>query len=1105
MNQNPFLSRSVLLLTLVLMLLLPMLQSCSKCSTDHDGKDKSVFDRITEEELTKFTPSENYEMNGRSKAFELHPLREMRITAKAGAFEVDPHIKVSRLDDNTMQLLDEVTERNVESGHLLFAWDINAGLDRDDVIPGTFDVEIDMKKLGVPENLWPALRFYRTDGDELFEGVNTNIDENGVVHYAASQNTFLECVVVFAILGSRVAYTMSVLPGIGLKAQGAWEAAKKDADWWKAFDCFTVHVDDKYGNFNIIFRASLTELGDEVKLMKLSSRMKSMVATTKELYAQAEKQYKKEHPGKVPTFENDGTKACTIYRMGVDSIYNVLASKNEDLKNAEEYVPQSIRNIINGVRLSTRFIQADDGLALKPLSYEYNVYVCPSLFTGPSNAVSFTVPVYKPFIGVNNDKLVKKDDDGKLYYDKSRTDATLVTMCHEIAHLYEYSYLNFSLLRDNEFMEALGAYSEHVFTAWLKKHGYITYDPEDDYHTNLKTGLYSNESYKEALCWPLGIKYPKKVLDVDRADAGYMMSQLVRYLCENVPGGKKVTFDHMMNKYSYEKTFLQDMMDIFGIKKEHEFMKYYEGFCKLKMAEIVKQQKGYQGKVDKSNSSEAKFGRGGWDLPNSRFHSPAACVMRIGGDNRFDIEHNGTRRAYPFCAKSISIYNDEVRMSAEDLKLDKNTKLKDANPVTPCNIFAVLSPQVRNSHLFFTLLEGDDDHYTKDPCFLDVTANSNPLEAHCVFITRPGITNAKLGSDYYIDLVAFYRPALDPIIKGRSKDGTGLLIDTRLKPYDDLLEHGYVSGMKITIRNNKTKLKKTFNVTLDQCGKTIKIPYEKIDITDKEDIDVSLVSRWYYTFPSPDPSVFSVNKTYYSPPTNKVNFVRTKKVEQQSIEEKTDTTLNKSDKEDNAEEDLGGADINASFRLGQIEFNPDGYGGELFSYYEKDREEVNVFGRLVVKNGKFKLTIPAHKYPYDGGESGLGWHNLGPITLEGSCKLEKRMEDGVEVAKFTFNTDTEDYSLTPFGWEYAWVYKDPYPYYPDGIHITTYNRSYKITPVSDYHMNPFSSGYLTIKDGKLPDSFIIDCMVHYSFTVSPDDSNSSKESDMKMQIYGLFK
>jgi hypothetical protein len=908
-------SRTHTLSTLCALCLLSFLcafVSCTGCKDDGsaagDSVASTIFDHITEEKLAQHKPTKHFEQHGHSKAFKIHPLKEMRISAKKGAFETDPDVQVMRCDETLMELLDNVTKENLKDSHLLFAWDIDCGLGRDSVAPGVFNVEINLKKLGVPENLWSALRFYRTDGVELFEEVNTRVDKKGIVHYTARQNTFFECVVVGLALLPVAGVGVTIYPGVGLDVGALWDAAGYPSNWWKASDCIKLIVGDSHGCFQLVFRASQTELGDGAsKLVKTYQQFSKEIS---DVYDEAQEIYREKHKkGKepVPTFKTSGLD-CSTYRMEVDSIRSELLQKNDSLlKELEKQLPQSVKDVMNGTRLAMRFCQASDGLGLKPMTKLFNVYIIPSTYPrmSTSRAISQEIPGIGRFIAINKDKLVK---DGQ--YVKGATDPVLVSMTHELSHLYEYTYLNYSLVRRNDFIEALGAYSEHKFTAWLKKHGYIQYDPETPPYndiSNKEKCLYANQTFKEALCWPLGITYPGKVLDVDISDDGYMLSQLVQYLCEHVPGGNKVTFDHMMNNYSYEKTFLQDMKDIFGIKSDRDFMKYYEGFCKEKMFEIVEHQKAYQGNVMASDKTDVRLrykhikGDAFKYLPNSRFHTPSACVMRIGGDYHYDFEHNGSGRAYPFCVKSVSIYNDEPRWNNNELK--KNPGLKADINCTPYNLFAVPSPQVKNSHMFFTLLESRDKNYcyTEDPCFMKASAKKNLTEGHCVFITRPDITNVEFGPDYYIDIVAFYRPYNLPKVKGSSKDGTGLNIDTKDKPFDDLKEHRYVSGMQLAVINHQTGKSKTFNIPLSKCGKTVKIDYAKIGVKDKDDIDVSVRTRWFFNHPN--------GKRYFSPATDRVHYQKKQKQEQQKKEEvKPEEEEIKTRNDEEVDEDKGYVD-----------------------------------------------------------------------------------------------------------------------------------------------------------------------------------------------------
>ena len=305
MNQKSFLSRSALLLTLALMLLLPMLQSCSQCSTDHDGKDESVFNRITEEQFARHTATDEYEQNGHSKAINLNPVLGMQIRAKAGAFETTPDIRVTEIEDEGLVDRIEQTIRKVygQDHELLFAYDIDAGLDFDDMIPGVYIVDLDLKELEIPENLWPYIRAYRTDGSSRTQSLNIHVDEDGILRYEARQNSVIAiCLTVgwyawkfvpiavwvadkfnlVAMVSGAIMAPWTYRAGIVERARTWWEAFGWPKNWWKRKDWITLYVNDPSGHFYVHFRYSHTEEYAKAEKMvdkmgeyaKLSDKMK---------------------------------------------------------------------------------------------------------------------------------------------------------------------------------------------------------------------------------------------------------------------------------------------------------------------------------------------------------------------------------------------------------------------------------------------------------------------------------------------------------------------------------------------------------------------------------------------------------------------------------------------------------------------------------------------------------------------------------------------------------------------------------------------------------------------------------------------------------------
>ena len=111
---------------------------------DEDGEDEvenTSALHIDDELLDSFDPNVPFEQTGRSRAFRIRPREDMVIRADAGAFERDVNIRVSDVPAEKMDELDRQLEGSGTT--MLFAYDLDAGLPPDSVIPGKYTVSID--------------------------------------------------------------------------------------------------------------------------------------------------------------------------------------------------------------------------------------------------------------------------------------------------------------------------------------------------------------------------------------------------------------------------------------------------------------------------------------------------------------------------------------------------------------------------------------------------------------------------------------------------------------------------------------------------------------------------------------------------------------------------------------------------------------------------------------------------------------------------------------------------------------------------------------------------------------------------------------------------
>jgi hypothetical protein len=125
---------------------------------------------------------------GNSAPFSIEPLPGFTISAEKDALDRDRTFTVSEL---AWEKLGELEDRLLGDGTpMLFfsGWELDAGLEDNERLPGTYKVGIDLKRLGIPEELYDILRVYRLDdAGNLIEYLSQV--KNGVLFYESCQNS----------------------------------------------------------------------------------------------------------------------------------------------------------------------------------------------------------------------------------------------------------------------------------------------------------------------------------------------------------------------------------------------------------------------------------------------------------------------------------------------------------------------------------------------------------------------------------------------------------------------------------------------------------------------------------------------------------------------------------------------------------------------------------------------------------------------------------------------------------------------------------------------------------------------------------------------------
>ena len=989
------------------------LNSCSGGTNGENGDVQGSFlDRLTDEHLSSFNIDgvPLAQGSGHSQAFKIHPLKELRISVPAGAFELNPQIEVSVAKGEDIQMLDSVVSNNLPNHELLYAYELDAGLPSDSVMPGKMLVEINLKKLGIPKELYPYISLARVDEQGNLMEVNSHVTK-GVLKYYASQNSWIVITGAVAIPGLIIAgfYTGQFsLPMNVTKSLQAWKAAGYPAKFWKKNDLVTVPVKDKNGNFNVVFRFLETE--DAARFPQYLDKTTQLEERIAQHTATAQQMYDKDHPVKphMPThladnpYEEVDPVEIMERRVGRYRIYHDLLKKDTLYQNLKKdpdiKLPQSVQDIIAATKLVHQFSLDTLGLGMKPLSYTYNLYIVSSTEIGNEKGVNTTEALFQPIPGGSTGKLMTnrvyinyecylEGEEGNRIYDRSKADILGISMAHEIGHAFENEYINTVWSSNLQFFEAIGSVTEHWFAAWMKKKGLFKDEDTESPAAAVRLG-YAERFCKQLLAWPLGTDYPKstifktaKLLGVEEPQTfgGYMLGDLLQYMCDHT---KKVNFDRIMSNFSSGNSFVENLKAIFDLKNDKNFAIVYEKFLWHFMPEIVQRQ------------TNSKY--------DQKYINKPQVQNRIIPVHRFRIlGHQGGSTAYPFTVKILRIVSDEEKEKI------------------PYNVFAVPSEKIADPRLKFSLIEGDSAQ-PKDRYYIEPCAKEFQKTVNAALIYRPGIEEDRLDKDYYVDLVAFYRPK-SPVIDGETKDTEGLNIDLVDEPAKALLQAKYITGMQIAVVNKAKKKNKTFNVPLSKCGKTVKIPYNEIWISDPEEIDIAVRTRWYYK--TPDGKNY-----YYSPATDRVNYKRKKKIEHQDEEKvKPEQEENEFRKRPEGEvtEDLGEVVIDAKYAIDRMATTNVMHGYWLD--YTSNNDGAPIYAHIVVKGKTATITIPTHSvnHAIPENRSHANFEFTG-FTIKCKCRIVRESDAVYAMFESLESVSPSSSTRTEVG-DYWQVIRDPDP------------------------------------------------------------------------------
>lgn len=525
---------------------------------------------------------------GNSKPVDVAPVDGIRITAPANALDKDREFKITPVDEKTWDEADKKIAE-VSGEKMLFCFDLDAGMEPEEHLPGEYTFSMDLEKMGIPPILHDRVRLWRMAGEELYE--YTSWVENGKLVFRSDQNSVIITALAAFGGGLLLAYSLET-----------WHKHKTTGDLYKSFfslrdDAIVHEIKDINGDFTLYFRFKDTEEADRFEEYK--SSIQNYEKRYKELEALSESEYERQVKAKYDetreywnTWQRimGSAEAKRKAKEAVDkaAILAKMLEEDSDLKTykAGMALPKSIQDLEKMLKEANAYLTEDQGLRPQTCNLEVDLVT-----SGPSGEYRRTVSKL-PYMVINYPKMLS----GKgTYTRKGRGESMLITITHELFHHRQKTH-NWPRRMDFRSEETTAAYMETYAADYYLKKGYMT--------TNINhpaKGAETEFVQKNFDPAPRG-NYEVfgrnfNSLIIGNPDWAYTYADLMDYIQEH----KKLEplkGSFIMNQYSYTSSHKTNYMKWFGITDEKELEKWIRLFCVDSLKRIKDRQENELVKAD---------------------------------------------------------------------------------------------------------------------------------------------------------------------------------------------------------------------------------------------------------------------------------------------------------------------------------------------------------------------------------------------------------------------------------------------------------------------------------------------------------------------------
>lgn len=479
------------------------------------------------------------ERRGNSEPLDYSPLEGFHITAERDAFKENTVVMMTPKTTATEAELRAYESIENEGYMLVDCYDVDAGLDDNEVMPGEYTVTVDLSVLDIDPSLYPYLSVFRVGDDGSYYEYSTEITDGQLV-YRSDQNCSVGFVV--ALVG---VFTYFYGPAVYNEFQGPNTYFHK-----MKYDLKKDVMHDEWTHNGVSFKLSWApkELGAD----KLYERIKEITwkyeSIQEELYRKYQEDLDFEKTNILQSCSR-GKDVAQIVKKAIDNDpeYQQL-QKEIRFPEIVEYAVQCINEAITylkeyeHVKMPTGVVQIVSRQNDKDMKVLAQVV----------NRV-----VHEAYVEINLQKLKKGNQKVK--------DEFLITITHELLHVCQQNYRAY-WADANRYDELVAVYMEWDLLEHFRANGLIT-SPDVSL---------SPTQYWSTLKLPID-KYDTREDGTVMRHEGYNLGLFVKYLQEKLHiilyAGKMMR----AKSYIWEGGASKPLMEVFGIS-EQEFDIYYRGF-----------------------------------------------------------------------------------------------------------------------------------------------------------------------------------------------------------------------------------------------------------------------------------------------------------------------------------------------------------------------------------------------------------------------------------------------------------------------------------------------------------------------------------------------